>query len=308
MAIVVGDAGLDLSVRVSHRPAADEKVLTHTDLMTAGGVAANTAAALARLGTSVGLAAAVGSDSFGQRVATLLDQAGVDLRYFRQLPTERTYYSVSLVDDSGEKGLVVVAVGRMYPPRDSQPAALPEGVSWLHTVPYDADAAAAWITLARRQGVPWSLDLEPAAISEGWTPALRSCLDGATVVFVNWRGLNLIAADELSAARALHGLGVETVLATRGADGLCLWPVDGDLIAARPPRVEVVDTTGAGDTAAAAFIHYRLAGANPGEATTRACIAGALACRGLGAQASLPSPEEIEQIYQQLLSGSRGEP
>ncbi len=291
-ALVVGDAGYDITVRVARRPAADEKAVALEHVRHAGGVAANTAVALVRLGARCELVASVGDDEFGRQVARDLAQAGVDLTRLARRTGESTYYSVSIVDRSGEKALVIVPDGRLYPGSDQLPKAWPSTAAWLHTVPYDPDQAAAWTALASQAGVAVSIDLEPATFEARGLAPLHACLRGADTVIVNARAAAALGGEQ-SARTVLFDLGVSTVVLTSGSDGVVLSQPGNRTLEIKPPEVDVVDTTGAGDAFAGAYIYGRLTGLAVDEAARLGCIAGALACRRLGAQAGLPSRDDI---------------
>jgi len=95
--------------------------------------------------------------------------------------------------------------------------------------------------------------------------------------------------ERLHRARGL----VAITLGARGAE----LRRGGELLAsARPPQVEVVDTTGAGDTFVAALTVALLEERPPQDALTFACAAGALATTRAGAQPSLPLRSEVEAI------------
>ena len=147
-------------------------------------------------------------------------------------------------------------------------------------VPLAAVLAAA--RTAQRRGWPFVLDPAPAR-------ALPAELVGACSVLVpNRHELELLHP---SGAEGLLELGARAVVTTLGADGAELWTAEG-----RRQRdsytVEVRDTVGAGD-AFAGGLALRLAEHAPLEdALDLALAAGALATRGLGAQASLPSRNE----------------
>jgi ribokinase len=83
---------------------------------------------------------------------------------------------------------------------------------------------------------------------------------------------------------------------TLGADGAVLLE-DGDEVArARPPRVDAVDGTAAGDAFTACLLVSLLEGRDREEALGRACAAGALAASRPGAQPSLPTAAEVDAI------------
>ncbi|HEX6679860.1 MAG TPA: PfkB family carbohydrate kinase, partial [Gaiellaceae bacterium] len=65
---------------------------------------------------------------------------------------------------------------------------------------------------------------------------------------------------------------------------------------ARPPSVQAVDGTAAGDAFAACLVVSRLEGRAWDEALRRSCAAGALAASRAGAQPSLPTAAEIDEI------------
>lgn len=300
-ALVVGDAGLDITIALDHRPAPDEKVHATLERRHAGGVAANTAVGLARLGTPASLVSAVGDDAFGDAVVRQVGGAGVDVEQVRQVRGAGTYYSVSLVDAAGEKALVVVPAGPLYPVAEQLPPGLSADVRWLHTVPYDLASAAAWIDLARAAGVPISIDLEPATLTGGQAGLVQT-LRGVDTVIVNRAAVEQLGRSEGELATWLAGLGVRHVLLTHGPGGVSLWQAGQRVHSVAPPAIDVVDTTGAGDALAAGYIHARLGGARIADAVSYGCIAGALACTALGAQSAMPTAAAVEGLWRPVAS------
>jgi ribokinase len=63
-----------------------------------------------------------------------------------------------------------------------------------------------------------------------------------------------------------------------------------------PPKVEAVDGTAAGDAFTACMVVSLLEGRDREEALSRSCAAGALAASRMGAQPSLPTAAEIDEI------------
>jgi ribokinase len=80
-------------------------------------------------------------------------------------------------------------------------------------------------------------------------------------------------------------------LGARGALGMCA----GEILEQPAIDVTAVDTTGAGDVFRGAFAWALLRGADARRALALAAAAGALACRGQGAQGSLPTASELEE-------------
>ena len=115
-----------------------------------------------------------------------------------------------------------------------------------------------------------------------------SILQHADLVIVNeteaaWYG------DSLSACTGM-------IATTYGADGATLSR-QGDVIAkAKPPQIEVVDTTAAGDTFTAALTIALVEGQSPEDALQFACAAGAAAATKMGAQPSLPTRADVMKL------------
>ena len=71
------------------------------------------------------------------------------------------------------------------------------------------------------------------------------------------------------------------------------WVSAGLDLRARPPRVQVVDTTGAGDAFNGGFLHALLGGAEPAACLALGNRVGALSTRAAGGIGSLPSRAEV---------------
>ena len=297
---VVGDACVDLVLPVPAVPEPDQKMHTQDAAMSPGGVALNVAVALARLGSEVSLTARIGQDAFGSMVLETLEQEAVNTTGVTVDPSISTYFTMSLItDDSPEKRMVVAVTPGLYPQE-----ATPGPATWGHTVPFDLAVAAQVTDGWRSQGVPFSIDLEPACLPDDPTD-IATVTRGADTLIANARTRDLLAEDAEEALGILTGpLGGRHAVITQGSDGI-VFSVEGHLgrIPAHP--VEAVDTTGAGDSFAAGYIWARTCGSGIIEALETGTITAALACRALGALASLPHRTEIEQL---LSSPNRSNP
>lgn len=296
---VVGDACIDLVLPVPYVPEPDEKVHTREAAVSPGGVALNVAVALARLGSEVALHARIGEDAFGSMVLAALESESVDTAGVAVDTSISTYFTVSLItDDSPEKRMVVAVTPGLYP----QQANLGPS-AWGHTVPFDMDAAAQATDQWRSQGVPFSIDLEPACLPDDPID-IASVTRGADTLIANARTRDLLAGSAEDALAVLTGpLGGRQAVVTQGPDGI-LFNADGHLGSIPAHPVEAVDTTGAGDSFAAGYIWARTSGSGVIEALQTATITGALACRSLGALASLPHRHEIEPLLRTRREGN----
>ncbi|MBA3842957.1 MAG: ribokinase [Actinobacteria bacterium] len=257
---VVGSINLDLVARVERLPRAGETVSGHDFGRFPGGKGANQAVAAAKLGASVRMVGAVGDDPLADEALAGLTAAGVELDLHR---AETTGIALILVDDAGENQIVVVP-GANAALRPSSPggAVLSQLEVPIAVVEAAADGAE-FFALNAAPAKP--VDLEP----------------------------DLLIVNELEHEVVSRG---KLVAVTYGAEGAALFENGVEIARARPPRVDAVDGTAAGDSFAACLVVSLLEGRSREDALTRACAAGAIAASRMGAQPSLPTAAEISAI------------
>jgi len=263
--VVVGSINLDLVARCERLPRVGETVSGASFLRVPGGKGANQAVACARLGAEVALVGAVGADSFADEALAGLLEAGVALELERS--DEPTGVALILVDGSGET-VIVVAPG--------------------------ANATLSAVELPEHDAVLAQLEIPDEAVLSAWEQCTGTfCLNAAPARPISVDpDLTVVNRYELESLSRRDGL----VAVTLGAEGAILLD-DGDEIArAAPPAVEAVDGTAAGDAFTACLLVSLLEGREPQEALERACAAGALAASRFGAQPSLPTATEIDEI------------
>ena len=271
---VVGSINLDLVATVPRLPRAGE-TLTGAELdYVPGGKGANQAVAAARLGAEVRFVGAVGDDDFGRQALTELRAAGIDLSRVQVVQTA-TGIALILVDESGENQIVVVpgANHTLVPERIEvgEPQAL---VSQLE-IRDDAIEAA-----MRQTDAFFCLNAAPAR------PVPGAILERADLIVANSLELEALGSSPLGTLFAL----------TLGAEGALLLENGVEVARAEPPPVEAVDGTAAGDAFTACLVVSLLEGRDREEALRRACAAGAIAASRPGAQPSLPTAAEVDEI------------
>jgi ribokinase len=272
---VLGSVNLDLVASVPRLPRPGE-TLTGAELgYIPGGKGANQAVAAARLGAAVRFVGAVGEDDFGRRAVSELRAAGVDLTGL-QVVQAPTGIALILVDDGGENQIVVMP--------GANHALVPAGV--------DVGAPDALVC---------QLEIQDDAIEAGMrqTPDAFFCLNAAPARAVPSAVLeraDLIVANSLE----LEALGSSPMGAlfavTLGADGALLLEDGEEVARAVPPSVDAVDGTAAGDAFTACLVVSLLEGRDREDALRRACAAGAIAASRPGAQPSLPTAAEVDEI------------
>jgi ribokinase len=292
--IGVGDADIDIYLQVDHIPGRDEKLLAQSVDLYPGGMVANFLAALSRLGTSCAFNGPVGDDEFGRLTLGDLVANGVDVSAAVVKPGERTYFCNVMLDESGEKALIVAPTSCLSPlPEDVSKDALSRA-RHLHTTAAQIETAEKAIRLARQNGMSVSLDLEPSAVRADNRGRLLELFTHVDLLFVNQRAVNLLCNGQSPerAAEALVAHGTRVVCLTRGKDGSATTSTEGTFTTKAFP-VTVVDSTGAGDCFAAGFVHGFLRGWSLSLTAIFASAVGALSVTHYGGHGGAPTFAQV---------------
>jgi ribokinase len=271
---VVGSVNLDLVATLPRLPCPGETCTAAGLSRLPGGKGANQALAARRLGFQVRLIAAVGADPQARTALELLRAGGVDLGGVRTTG-EPTGLAMITVDAAGETTIVVVPGANAALQVSAEDLTGADAVLAVLEVPEQAVR-----TAARHATGLFVLNAAPAR------PVPHEVLRRADLVVVN--SAEYAALPEVDAARA--------VAVTYGPRGAVLRRAGREVATAAPPQVTAVDGTGAGDAFVAAAVAGLLEGRRDAELLARACAAGALAVTRHGAQPSLPTAAEIDEV------------
>jgi len=273
--VVLGSVNLDIVATVARLPRAGETITGAALSRYPGGKGANQALAARRLGADVSLVAQVGNDAEANIALSLLREGGVDLSGVETSTVHPTGTALIAVAASGENQ-IIVAPGANAALRGVQ---LPA-----------ADA------LICQLEVPAESVVHAVAQFEGFVCvnlAPSKEIDDAVL-----RQSDLVIVNETEAEWYGDKLDVCTgwVARSLGASGAELWKAGELVVRCDAPRVTAVDTTAAGDTFVAALTVALIENQAPRQALEFACAAGAAAVRSAGAQPSLPSRDEVEDL------------
>ncbi len=295
--VVFGSINMDLVARTARLPAPGETVAGSAFTTVPGGKGANQAVACARLGAPTLMVGRVGDDPFGVELRAALRSAGVDDSGVA-VTTGASGIAQIAVDGTGQNTIIVVpgangAVGAEDVARLD--AALPGAKALLLQLEVPLHAVAEAARAARHHGVPVILDPAPAP-STGLPDALYRLADILTPNESEAEALVGFALesdeDMRRAAERLRARSGGAVLLKRGARGGLLLDDSGELWL--PPfHVTVVDTVAAGDACNAGLAVALAEGRPLAEAARWGMAAGAVAVTRPGAQAAMPTREEL---------------
>lgn len=289
--VIVGSANMDLVGLAERLPLPGETVLGDDFLMGPGGKGANQAIAAARAGGATTFLGAIGSDAFGVTLKARLSSAGVGTEHVR-VTYGSSGVAVIMVDRAGENSILVSpgANNSFVDLTDAEQAVVAAADVLVCQQEIPASTITAAARAARAAGTRVILNAAPA---RELSPELLASVD-------------LLVVNELE-AQAITGPGgpdlpgllqvVPRVVLTLSGEGS--WYADRDGRSERIPayRVEVADTTAAGDAFTGALAVAWGEGRDMADAVRWANAAGAACVRKVGASASLPTRAEIDEIY-----------
>ena len=277
-----------------------------------GGDTANFAVAAARMGGRCGYVTRIGDDEFGRAFLALWDQEGVDRsRVVVEREGRTAVYFIARREDGGHDFTYYRAhspASRLRP-EDLDRAYL-AGARVLHTsgitqaISEGARAtveAALEIAASARVAVSYDVNVRPRLWSvEAARAAAERTFGRAHLVFVSTEDAGHLypGADGEDVARRILDRGPRAVVLKRGAAGCTVLAAGAAPVRLPGRAVEAVDTTGAGDAFAGAFVASWIAGSSFAEAAVLANAAGALTTTGLGATAPIPDREAVMAFLQ----------
>ncbi|MCC6792324.1 MAG: ribokinase [Thermomicrobiales bacterium] len=298
--LVAGAINTDLVARVRRAPEAGETVTGSSFDIFGGGKGANQALAAARSGATTAMLGALGVDDFGRQRLTDLQADGIDVESVRMSGEAASGVALIVVDELGENRISYVPGATLTVSERDAVAAFERvrpGVI-LATIELPNVALAALFRAARSAGSRVIVNATPEPASGA------ALLPHADVLIVNETETRELlgqptGSDWVGASSRLRELGPSWVIITLGADG-AVANFDGRIVRATAPRVEVVDTTGAGDAFCGAFAARLALGADPDDALRAGIAAGTLAVTVAGAQRSMPRQADVLRLSESV--------
>lgn len=292
--VVVGSINMDLIMETPRLPVLGETILGGPFSTAPGGKGANQSAACARLGAAAVHIGRIGDDEFGRQLLEVLKAEGIDTEGV--LRTPGTSSGVAQICVTGGDNSIIVAPGAngflsAGDVRQSEHL-FREARAALFQLEVPLEAVAEGLRLAKAREVLTILNPAP------WRELPEEILSLVDVFVPNAIELSQCAktANRETAFERLLGSGVGAVVMTAGSDG-AYFASDHRSGHVAAPVVEVVDSTGAGDTFTGALAVALGEGRQLAEAVRFGVCAGALACTRLGALPAIPRRPEVDDLY-----------
>jgi ribokinase len=289
---IVGSANMDIVFAVERIPRPGETLLADSAARYPGGKGLNQAIAAARAGASTVFIGAIGDDDSGRALEATMHGATIDTRLVRTAPPGHASGQAFIVVDGSGENTIIVASGANTTVTDltaEDRSRLERSSVVLMQLELPLGTVLAAATVAHSAGAIVMLNAAPATLIG------RELLDQLDVLIVNEHEARIIGCSEdLAAASATLANSVDRLVVTLGSKGSVLYEHGFEVARIAAPKVEALDTTGAGDTFCGAFAAAIDEGRGFTDAATFASVAAALSVLVLGAVPSVPQRAAIE--------------
>ncbi len=292
--LVIGSLNADLVVKSPRFPQPGETISGDDLQIIPGGKGANQAVAAARQGVKTTMVGRVGSDSFGPFLVENLKSNNVDTS--QVLKTDSATGTAIIVVDANGQNSIVLSPGAngMVTPADVDSASFSNSGLLLLQLEIPTPTVLRAAQRAREHGMQVILNPAPAK------PLPAELLFNVDILIPNESELALLtglpvtdASSAEVAAKEILKQGVKTVIVTLGSKGALLVTAI-QVKHVDTYKVNVVDTTAAGDAFIGGFASAILSGKSLEDSVRYGCACGALATTKFGAQPSLPTKDEVE--------------
>lgn len=306
---VVGSFAVGMTIRTPNIPVFGMTMFGSDFNMGPGGKGSNQAVALARLGMDAALAGIIGRDKLADIALDLYAREGVNATLIRQSDVLQTGVGFIILNKTGENFIILdmgantlvdAAFVDTLEPRIAQS----DVVMTVLEIPVAAAVRA--MELGKRHGAITILNPAPAApIPESVFPYVDYLTPNESElrILLGLRPDDPRPSDEL--VDMLRARGVRNVIVTLGRKGVLVVTDKMKTIVPAAP-VEVIDTTGAGDSFNAGFATALAEGRDLIEAVRFGIVCGGLVCTQLGVIPGLPSRDMADALFSTLAFNEKG--
>lgn len=296
--IVFGSLNMDLTIRCERMPQQGETVEGSNFLSNPGGKGGNQAVAAAKFGAPTRMIACVGQDVFGKKLLEVLSGYRVDCGEVRQSETGQTGVAIITCHEGDNRIILSPGTNHELKPDDVREVlhriAAP-GDIFVTQYECEQNTVLASLEYARELGMYTIFNPAPAKIiPEKYYPFIDLLVVNQTEAKYQ---TGILPDEEESCRQAIESmrrLGAKQVMITLGSRG-SIFNI-GDAVHSIPAqRVEVVDTTAAGDTFIGVLAACLAEGKEIEESVRFATKAAALTIMRYGAQQAIPYREECER-------------
>jgi ribokinase len=309
----MGSLNADLTTYTSRMPDGGETLHANSFKVGSGGKGGNQASACAKLSRTsddvqngsaiIKMIGGVGNDAHGQLLLQDLQASGVDTSGVALKDDVKTGVAVILVEETTGENRILLSAGANYSLKPTQFQTLPLPLPSLIILQLEIPVLTTLEILraARTQNVEVLLNPAPAVElpDEAYIGLAHLVVNETEAAILSGYGVEDIEDESKLplAAKVFHGRGAKNVLITLGGRGVFYSSSNGEHGLVKARKVEVVDTTAAGDTFVGAYVLEIVKGGFSINTAVRTANAAAEKTIGKrGAQISIPWANELESV------------
>jgi len=300
--LVIGSLNLDIVIQVHHVPVVGETILAEHSYRNPGGKGANQAYATAKLGGDVTFVGAVGEDETADILLTNLRSVGVNIEHVIVNQEQATGTAIIAVDEVGNNNIIVMA--------GANSTLSCNDIEQLRNVVQESDIVVLQLEIpmetvlyvakmANEYGK--TIFLDPAPVPEFIDEKLYQYVD---IMKPNETELQMLTGMKTDtkenickAAKKLRDYGVKNVIVTLGEKGVYADTQEAGIFQVEPIEVSAIDSTAAGDSFTAALVARLAENTDIKESIEFANKVASIVVTRKGAQSSIPSLEEVNQLF-----------
>lgn len=309
---VVGELNVDIIMRgIDGFPELDKEKLAEEGRITLGSSSAICAVGLSRLGVKVNFIGAVGDDILGEYILRFLDNEKINILRVRRQANVNTGFTVSLTYPENRALITYTGVMEDFTVDEGDTEFIISNSQHLHVSSFflqkrfQRDIRNLFVKV-KEAGLTVSLD-------PGWDPEDKNWFKLKEIFPL----IDILFLNEIEAKRVFYSLygedadvdkiverlskEVKTLVIKLGEKG-ALAVVDGNKNYMKGFKVNVIDTTGAGDSFNAGFLYGRLNNYSIDKCLLIGNACGALSCTGIGGTTNLPTLKGLEEFIRRSLS------
>lgn len=290
--VVIGSTNMDIVVEAKRRPEVGETLFAERMFHSPGGKGGNQAVAAAKTGSKVYMVGCVGDDIYGRQLIKNYEEQGVDTKYIKKLKDVETGCAVITLAEKDNSILLVKgandSVDNQVVDEAKEIIQKADLVILQNEIPVEA--------------VKYVIDLcDKLSVDVLYNPAPMidiedEYLDKVRFITPNETESKMLFGDEPK--EKLMDRYPEKLIITLGSKGVEFS--DGkNIVDVKAYNVEVLDTTGAGDTFNGAFATYIAEGKSMDESLKFANAAAALSVQKKGAQGGMPNRKDVEKFLEE---------
>ena len=292
--MVIGSYAVGMTMKTNRMPKQGETVVGHSFVQIAGGKGSNQAIAAARLGADVVFYTCLGHDQMGDDALKMYATEGIDASLVKRSESFSTGVGFVIVDDSGNNSIAIDLGANMdICPEDID--AIEEHIKCCKVLllqnEANIDAIKRAISIAKQHGVKIIYNPAPYVHMENKYLSMVGIITPNEHEAAMLLGIDTGSSPE-QLVQIFEEKGIDTVIITLGEKG-CLVHEGGRSRIFSAPKVDVVDSTGAGDTFSGALAVALSEGASIDDAAIFANKAASLSVTRYGVVESIPYRAQI---------------